>query len=70
MKILRHGNKHTKETYTLTCRECDSKILFEAKDGELVHDARDGDYLQFACPVCSNKTLMTVTPKGYRRLNE
>lgn len=57
MKIIERG-QHPKETkYTVRCNQCRTKFEFERHEANVTYDARDGDYVSIACPVC--RTLCT-----------
>jgi uncharacterized protein YfaT (DUF1175 family) len=54
VEILNRGNNPGDRTYTVTCRSCESLLRFTASEAERVHDHRDGDYMQIACPICNH----------------
>lgn len=53
MKILEKGTPPKERKYVLTCYNCQTKFEFLEKEGKLVCDQRDGNYLSIDCPVCN-----------------
>jgi RNase P subunit RPR2 len=64
-RIIRQGINPIHVKYHLTCSRCNSLIEFDKSEGEETYGQREGDYITFTCPCCSNKLTidLTVLPK-------
>lgn len=66
MRIIKHGRDPTTGAhYESKCLNC--KTVFEWHTGEarLKPDARDGDYYEVNCPVCSRLVTKAKLPISY-----
>jgi ribosomal protein S27E len=50
-RVISRGSLPTERFYVLTCKNCQSLIEFQAREGKQEHD-RDGSFIRFTCPVC------------------
>lgn len=55
MKVIKQGIKPENKVLTMECRYCKAVFEFEKREARLVYDQRDGNYLEIACPCCSEK---------------
>lgn len=51
MKIIKPGMLES-VIYAAECRNCGCVFEFEKKEGEVVRDWRDGDFIRIDCPTC------------------
>lgn len=58
MKILKRGTPPEKRPYQTTCRICKTEFEFEEREGSVVYDQRDGNYVQIKCPVCRHHCMV------------
>lgn len=57
MKIIHQGKPPIENYYHGKCHTCQSIIQFERREARVVHDARDGDYVEILCPVCQDTDI-------------
>lgn len=55
MKIIKKGVKMCDRLYKMECGDCGTVFEFKEKEGKVVYDQRDGDYIEIKCPVCKEK---------------
>jgi hypothetical protein len=55
MRIIKRGKLPEDKNYEVTCLHCKSIIEFNKKEGQVVFDPRDGNFITFICPVCNNR---------------
>lgn len=60
MKIIERGEHPKNKLYTVKCKQCGTKFEFEAHEGHVVRDQRDGDFIQINCPVCLTNCTHTL----------
>lgn len=60
IEIIEHGTLPGDKVYEAKCFGCKSKLRFHQRDGTLVSDQRDGDFVQITCPVCQYKVCTNV----------
>lgn len=52
MRIIEEGKRPADVEYRTTCPHCRCIFEFQAKEAELIHDQREGDYFKISCPTC------------------
>jgi hypothetical protein len=62
MRIIERGILPGEKIYVQICRDCKTKFEFMQKEAKVVHDQRDGDFMQIECPVC-HETCFTLPYK-------
>lgn len=60
IKVIKRGVIQESIPRTATCRRCRSELEFVPAEVKRVFDQRDGDFYQFACPVCSATVTVSV----------
>jgi len=63
MIILRKGAIPGERVHHGSCNYCGCKIQFKESEAELIHDSRDGDYLQMKCPTKGCASNIVVSQK-------
>ena len=60
MKIIKKGAISEEKVYRIECNHC--KCVFEImeKEGSIIFDQRDGNYLQYDCPTCSRSCMAAL----------
>lgn len=61
MKVIKAGKDAQSMVYRGTCYRCSAEVEFERREAQLIHDQRDGDFLQVMCPWCAIG-IIQVTP--------
>lgn len=54
MEIIERGVPKSERTVTFSCDECKSKLRAAEKDGKYRSCQREGDWVEYICPVCKN----------------
>ena len=59
MKVLSRGVIPKEKDIQMSCLRCDSEFEFKQSDPEVTihYDQRDGNSMQFKCPVCSHNLV-------------
>jgi hypothetical protein len=65
MEILKTGHIPAERSYKMECRTCNTVFRFLQKEGKIIYDQREGDFIQISCPLCHNK--ITCALSGYER---
>ena len=52
MKIIKQGSLPEDRPYRSVCRRCNAEFEFLEKEGEVVFDQRDGNFVKIKCPCC------------------
>lgn len=60
MKIIKPGNPRAERKFRTDCATCEARIEFSEREGKVVRDSRDGDYIQVKCPCCSSPITVAL----------
>lgn len=60
MKIIKEGRKPELDTFRMNCSHCGAIFEIMRLEGRVVHDQRDGDYIEHACPTCSRNCSASI----------
>ncbi|MDP9837564.1 DNA-directed RNA polymerase subunit RPC12/RpoP [Neorhizobium huautlense] len=63
--ITKLGKLPGNEEHTGKCNHCKTEVKFKREAAKYHNDQRDGDYLEVACPLCSNP--ITTSVRGGRQ---
>lgn len=60
MEVLKEGMHPDDRSAVFNCRDCDARLRGKMSEGKLVHDHRDGDFIQMVCPLCKHVNAVSV----------
>lgn len=60
IKVIKRGVVAESIPRITDCNKCHSELEFVPAEVKRVFDQRDGDFYQFACPVCSASVTVSV----------
>jgi DNA-directed RNA polymerase subunit RPC12/RpoP len=53
MKTIKQGKLPEEKEHVATCRKCGTEFSFLEKEGQMIFDQRDGNYITIKCPYCN-----------------
>lgn len=60
MKIIKQGKLPEEQIYHSVCNYCKTEFEFAEKEGKVVFEQRDGDYVAIDCPLCKRRCTHTL----------
>lgn len=67
MRIICQGSPPANIKYQFNCQNCSTVFEAEQREGEMVYDQRDGNFVKFNCPVCGFE-IRRSTQTSYQSL--